>query len=204
MEATLFPTKGNLIIAKNTLSLSKQGYELLDKKRSILINEMMSLITKAERIQSQIESTFSEAYGALQRANMSLGIDTVQQIGLAVREEELIDIKVRSIMGVEIPMVALADEGLKPQYGFARTTASLDNAYSKFDLVKKLTLELAEIENAVYRLAVNIKRTQKRANALMNIMIPRYTSLTLFIQNALEEKEREEFTRLKMIKKTGS
>ncbi|WP_304943212.1 V-type ATP synthase subunit D, partial [Vallitalea guaymasensis] len=56
-------------------------------------------------------------------------------------------------------------------------------------------------ENAIYRLAINIKRTQKRANALKNIMIPRYTDLTKHIQNALEEKEREEFTRLKMIKK---
>jgi len=65
-----------------------------------------------------------------------------------------------------------------------------------------LTIALAEVENAIYRLAINIKRTMKRANALKNILIPRYTNLTKSIQNALEEKEREEFTRLKMIKNT--
>ncbi len=56
------------------------------------------------------------------------------------------------------------------------------------------------IENAAYRLASNIKKTQKRANALQNITIPMYENLVYTISNALEEKEREEFTRLKVIK----
>lgn len=204
LELTLFPTKGNLIIAKNTLALSTQGYDLLDKKRNILVAEMMSLITEAEAIQSQIESTFSDAYRSLQDANISLGISTVDKIGHAIEEEERVEIRVRSIMGVEIPMVSLPKEPLKPQYGFARTAVSLDDAYMLFARVKQLSLALAEYENAIYRLAVNIKRTQKRANALKNIMIPRYEKITKDITNALEEKEREEFTRLKMIKKTGA
>lgn len=201
METTLFPTKGNLIVAKNTLALSKQGYELLDKKRNILVTEMMALIEKAEKIQAQIDTTFKEAYQALQQANIEIGINTVEQIGQAVKEEENVEIKVRSIMGVEIPMVKIPYESINPQYGFARTTISLDNAYSKFAKVKRLSLDLAENENAIYRLAVNIKRTQKRANALKNIMIPKFEHITKDITSALEEKEREEFTRLKTIKK---
>lgn len=201
METTLFPTKGNLIVAKNTLGLSKQGYELLDKKRNILVTEMMALITKAEKIQSQIDTTFKEAYKALQQANIDIGINTVEHIGKAVKEEENVEIKVRSIMGVEIPMVKIPYGQKNPQYGFARTTISLDDAYSKFARVKRLSLDLAENENAIYRLAVNIKRTQKRANALKNIMIPKYEKITKDIQSSLEEKEREEFTRLKVIKK---
>ena len=55
--------------------------------------------------------------------------------------------------------------------------------------------------NAAYRLAMNIRKTQKRANALKNITIPTYTVLVKDISNALEEKEREEFTRLKVIKR---
>lgn len=200
MAKDLFPTKGNLIVAKNTLKLSEKGYELLDKKRNILVKEMMLLIDKAEKIQSKIDQTFSEAYLALQQANIEIGIQTVEQIGYAVKEEESIKIKTRSIMGVEIPIVSIIDEHIKPQYGFVRTRISLDEAYEKFDRVKKLTVYMAEVENAIYRLAINIKRTQKRANALKNIMIPRYQYLKKHIQNVLEEKEREEFTRLKMIK----
>jgi len=200
MDTTLFPTKGNYIQARNTLQLSKQGYELLDRKRNILIREMMELIERAEEIQSQIDITFREAYEALQAANITIGISTVEQIGHAIPIDESIDIKFRSIMGVEIPTVSSNDEHFQPRFGFFRTSAALDEAYEKFYKVKKLTIQLSEIENAVYRLATNIKSTQKRANALRNIIIPRYEQLTAYIQNALEEKEREEFTRLKVIK----
>lgn len=203
MDSTLFPTKGNLIVAKNTLALSKQGYDLLDKKRNILVREMMDLMDEAKLIQSTIAETFANAYQALQDANLTIGINTVQDIGEAIEEEDGVEIKIRSIMGVEMPIIKVLDQKLKPQYGFARTNLSLDEAFEMFVKVKHLTLQLAEVENAIYRLAVNIKRTQKRANALMNIMIPRYEGVTKHIINALEEKEREEFTRLKMIKKTG-
>ena len=80
---------------------------------------------------------------------------------------------------------------------FTDLTASV-----KFNEVKVMTVKLTEIENAVYRLAMNIKKTQKRANALENITIPLYDKLSKDIQNALEEKEREEHTRLKIIKRT--
>lgn len=200
MDNTLFPTKGNLILARNTLQLSRQGYGLLDKKRNILVREMMALIDRANLLQSQIDSTFREAYRALQEANIKMGIQNVDQISNAIQEETRVEIKVRSIMGVEIPVLNHFDSKLLPQFGFMRTTISLDEAYSNFEKVKMLSLQLAEIENAVYRLAVNIKKTQKRANALKNITIPSYEKITKDIQDALEEKEREEFTRLKMIK----
>jgi len=200
MDATLFPTKGNLMISKSRLALSNQGYELLDKKRNILVREMMLLIDQAKDLQEKIGETFSAAYKALQNANITLGISTVEAISKAIDLEDDIKISVRSIMGVEIPIIAVTDKELKPQFGFTRTNMSLDEAYQKFHKVKQMSLLLAEIENAIYRLAINVKRTQKRANALQNVMIPKYEVLTKSIINALEEKDREEFTRLKMIK----
>ncbi len=196
----MVPTKGNLIIAKNTLKLSKTGYELLDKKRNILIREMMSLIETAKGLQSRIETTYSSAYVALRNANMEIGIETVEKIAYAVEEERSLEVKFRSVMGVEIPIVNMDDERKIPVYGFMNTTASLDEARKKFLEVKELTKVLAQVENSVYCLAIAIKKTQKRANALKNIMIPRYEEETKNIQNALEEKEREEFSRLKVIK----
>lgn len=204
MDNTLFPTKGNLISAKNTLILSKQGYELLDKKRNILVREMMELIEQAKDIQSKIAETFSAAYSALQDANLTIGINTVEQIGEAIEEEKGVEIKLRSVMGVEMPIIKDIDRDLKPGYGLSRTNQVLDEAYKMFAKVKYLTLDLAEVENAIYRLAISVKKTQKRANALINIMIPRYEGITKYIVNALEEKEREEFTRLKMIKLSKS
>lgn len=196
----MVPTKGNLIIAKNTLALSKTGYGLLDKKRNILIREMMNLIDEAKALQSKIESTFTNAYSALEQANIDIGIETVEKIGYAMAVEDSLEIKFRSVMGVEIPIVVLDEQPIKPDYGMKNTGSALDEAVVSFVKVKYLTRQLAQIETSVYRLADSIKKTQKRANALKNIMIPRYEEETKNIQNALDEKEREEFSRLKVIK----
>lgn len=196
----MVPTKGNLVIAKNTLALSRTGYGLLDKKRNILVREMMNLIDTAKELQGRIEITFKNAYSALERANIDIGIETVEKIGLAIDVEESLDIKFRSVMGVEIPIVVMTDKPLAPDYGMKNTSSSLDEAVARFVEVKNMTKQLAQIETSIYRLADSIKKTQKRANALKNIMIPRYEEETKNIQNALDEKEREEFSRLKVIK----
>jgi V/A-type H+-transporting ATPase subunit D len=201
MNPNTFPTKGNLILAKNSLSLAKQGYDLMDKKRNILIRELMELIDTAKNIQNEIDVTFSAAYKALQKANIEMGIRNVEYISSTVPIEDSILIKSRSVMGTEIPLVEFDESSNAPTYSFLNTRVSLDEATDRFKKVKELTLRLSMIENSAYRLATSIKKTQKRANALKNITIPYYTSLTHDIQNALEEKEREEFTRLKVIKR---
>lgn len=201
MDPNTFPTKGNLIAAKNSLALAQQGYELMDRKRNILIRELMELIDEAKDIQGRIDSTFRQAYAALQTANIEMGIYHIQEISRSVPIEESIRIKTRSIMGTEIPLVEADPTMVKPTYGYHSTRRSLDEARAAFEKVKELTLKLSMVENSAYRLAASIKKTQKRANALKNITIPTYLNLVSDISNALEEKEREEFTRLKVIKR---
>ncbi len=195
----VIPTKGNLLNIKKSLNLAKLGYSLLDRKRNILIREMMTLIDDAKAIRGEIEGTYQEAYLALQNANFTLGV--CENAAKAVPVETGIRVTYRSVMGVEIPHVSLHSQPLKVYYGFESTNAALDNAFVLFQQVKKLTATLAEIENSVYRLANAIKKTQKRANALKNIIIPRFEADSKFITDALEEKEREDFSRLKIIKK---
>ena len=105
MDPRTFPTKGNLILAKNSLNLANQGFELMDKKRNILIRELMDLIEQAKDIQSQIDTTFSYAYRCLQHANVEHGISYVQQLAYTIPIEDSIKIQTRSIMGTEIPHV---------------------------------------------------------------------------------------------------
>ena len=193
--------KGNLIRAKKSLALSRQGYDLMDKKRNILIRELMDLIDQATDIQSEIDKTFTAAYRSLQKANIQMGIHEVEAISETIPVEESIQIKRRSVMGTEIPHVEYEKGALKPPYEFFGTKMSLDEAKAQFDRVKELTIRLAQIENSAYRLDYNIKKTQKRANALQNIVIPGLDGTIRFITDALEEKEREEFARLKVIKR---
>ena len=202
IDTNSFPTKGNLMKAKNTLALSRQGYDLLDKKRNVLIREIMKLNDQASQIQNNIDRIFAEAYDSLQRANIDLGISTIESFSHGVPEEDSVNIKIRSIMGVEIPKVTY-NNGTKdtPVFAFSSTSVSLDVALQKFNAVKDLIVELSMVENSAYRLAINIKKTQKRANALKNVTIPKYEALVKQIQETLEERERDEFTRLKVIKK---
>ena len=201
MDPNTFPTKGNLILAKNSLALATQGYGLMDKKRNILLRELMGLIDQAKAIQSEIDSTFTAAYRALQKANIEMGIHYVEEIAGSLPVTDDIRIKARSIMGTEIPHIKYDAKQNDLTYSFSTTHESVDIAREAFREVKELTIKLAEVENSAYRLAANIKKTQKRANALKNITIPMYTNLVHTISNALEEKEREEFTRLKLIKR---
>lgn len=194
------PTKGNLILSKKSLELSKLGFELLDRKRNILVREMMALIDRAEKIQSKIDSIYNKAYLSLQKANMTLGI--CKELALTVPIENSIKLSYRSVMGVEIPIISIdVQDDKRIPFGLYSTNSELDEAYLSFIEVKKLTTELAEVESSVYLLADSIKKVQKRANALKNIMIPKFEQTVKFMTDALEEKEREDFSRLKVIKK---
>ncbi len=200
MAQQAVPTKGNLMAAKKSLALARVGYELLDKKRNILIREMMSLIDRASEIQGTIDGAFSDAYKALEKANITLGF--CNELSKTIPFDTSVSIDSRSIMGVEIPMLSIEKpEENELHYGLSGTNARFDEAVALFMQAKYLTVELAEIENSVFRLAVAIKQTQKRANALKNIMIPKFEADVKFITDALDEKDREEFSRLKVIKK---
>ncbi|MBE6838843.1 MAG: V-type ATP synthase subunit D [Ruminococcus sp.] len=198
MAEQIFPTKGNLMNAKKSLALSQLGYELLDRKRNILIRELMSLVDDAKGLRGSIEEAYSEAYTALQRAQLTMGI--VEQVAQAVPVDNSVEVKYRSVMGVELPKVTIKKKKLKISYGLYHTNDELDYAYYCFDRVKQLTAVLAEVENSIYRLAIAVKKTQSRANALKNIMIPKFQGVVKFISDSLEEKEREDFSRLKVIK----
>lgn len=199
MAEQIFPTKGNLIKARKTLSLCRLGYDLMDRKRNILIREMMNLMDKAKALRGTIEYTYKEAYEALQYANITLGV--IDKIAESIPAENGITVSYRSVMGVSIPKVSIKQPDVREiPYGFYSTNSQLDKAFVSFSRVKEITVVLAEVENCIFRLAAAIKKAQKRANALQNILIPRYEDMVKYIVDSLEEKEREEFSRLKVIK----
>lgn len=200
MAEQVFPTKGNLIRTRRQLFQAVIGYDLMDRKRNILIREMVSLVDEAKELRSGIDSTYSEAYRALETANVTLGL--VSNLSQMFPVENSLGLSVRSVMGVELPKITADIKPVtKPVYPMGLTNSAFDYAYICFNRVKELTVRLAEVENSIYRLAAAIKKTQKRANALKNIMIPRFKAQVKFITNALDEKEREEFSRQKVIKK---
>lgn len=198
MSTQVFPTKGNLIATKKSKDLAVMGYDLMDRKRNILIREMMMLLDDVKLLRDEITTTYDTAYKALQEANMSLGI--IIDLVDAVPVDTGITVTYRSVMGVDIPKVHYEKRPMQLTYGLERANSKLDYAYVCFYKVKELTVILAEIDNSVYRLANAIRKAQKRANALKNIVLPDFQDTIKFISEALEEKEREEFSRQKVIK----
>ena len=198
MAQQVFATKGNLINARHSLKQAQLGYELMDRKRNILIREMVSLTGKAKELSAGLEDTFAQAYKALQNANIIDGV--IKQKALSLPVDTSIDITYRSVMGIELPNVVGGETKPALCYSLSDTDSNFDKAYACFLKAKQTGLLLAEIENSVYRLSVAIRKSQKRANALKNILIPMYREQVKFISEALEEKEREEFSRQKIIK----
>ena len=198
MAQNVTPKKSNLMATQKSLALAKMGYNLLDKKRNVLIKEMMGLLDDVKLIRDQITDKYNLAYHALQEANISLGI--ISDIVEDVPVDYGIHVKYRSVMGVELPRIEYEESKLNLGYGFEQANSKVDYAYKCFSDVKELTVKLAEIENSVYRLANAIRQTSTRSNALKNISIPQFEKTVKMISESLEEKERESFSVQKVIK----
>ena len=194
----VFPTKGNLMQLQKSHALAVKGYELMDRKRNILIREMMSLLADVRLVRQELSNTYQDAYRALQEANITLGI--VGDIAKSIPVTSGLEITYRSVMGVEIPKITYNEEVVRITYGIGHTNTKFDYAYKCFIKVRSLTVKLAEIDIATYRLANAIRKSQKRANALEHVVIPRFIENIKYITEALEEKERESFIRQKVIK----
>ena len=199
----ILPTKSNLIKLKKTIILAKQGQELLEKKKYILMKEVEKYISKRVQIEDEFKEQYEKAFYMLQNANVDIGINKVSSIAHNIGVDETLDIKYKTVMGVEIPIVDYKQRE-KPEltFGLLGTTINLDEAIIEFQKLKKILIDLAEIEVTVKRLNDSIVKVQKRSNSLKDIVMPNYEKQEKRIQETLDERDREEFTRMKMIKKS--
>lgn len=191
-----------MIQTKKTLKLAESGREVLERKRDILLRELRNSIYEAERTREELLATLAKAYQNLREANMAKGSETIANVALGSSSEANYLIDYKSIMGVTVPDVEFQSEnGVKPDYGFANTSVELDQAFKQFYNVLELIADLARAEGATFQIANDVRRTQRRVNALNYVLIPRYKSIAKSIELVLEEKDREEFVRTKIIKR---
>lgn len=195
------PTRINLIQTKKTLKLAQSGREVLERKRDILLRELRNSVFDAEKTREDLLEALEKAYQSLKQANMAKGSEAIATTALTTHHRTEYHIDHRSIMGVPVPVVTFeSPSDLKPDYGFANTTAELDKAFKQFCCVIELLAHLAKAEGTAFQIANDVKRTQRRVNALNHVLIPRYRNIVKTIELVLEEKDREEFVRTKKIK----
>lgn len=199
------PTRMELLALKKRQNLAVKGHSLLKEKRDALIKEFFDILDRVKGARSDVELTLNEAYEALTLAQIQLGDLAVQKTALSVKESVNVDVTSRNIMGVPVPLCdtqfdsrSLVERG----YGFSDTSVQLDNAAKKFEESVKMIIELGEIEKTIYLLAEEIESTKRRVNALEHVMIPKLENTVKSIDMRLQEMERENFVRLKMIRST--
>jgi V/A-type H+/Na+-transporting ATPase subunit D len=196
------PTRINLIQTKKTLQLAESGREVLERKRDILLRELRNSIYDAEHARGELVAALLKAYQSLTQANIAKGSETIANVSLGSTAQANYLVDYRSIMGVTVPAVEFQGEAdAKPDYGFASTNADLDKAFKQFHKVLQLLADVARAEGTTFQIANDVKRTQRRVNALNHVLIPRYRNTAKWIEQVLEEKDREEFVRTKIIKR---
>jgi V/A-type H+-transporting ATPase subunit D len=194
------PTKSSYLTLTRQLTFAREGYDLLEQKRQILVFELMSRLARARDAQRRIARAMDEAFQALREALLDIGSDALDRASLAVLPGYELRMADQSLMGLRVPQVAVELQPPGAQYGVGGTSARTDEAMRRFTEALKILAELAELENAVLRLARELRKTQRRCNALSKVFIPDYSETISYILSSLEERERESFVILKMIK----
>lgn len=193
-------TRMELLLLKNRKRLAERGHNLLKEKRDSLIMEFFNAIAEIKEARQTVEANLKESFSALTQAKMIMGPARVIEFANSSKVSANLDISTRSMMGVRVPVLSINQEIPEFPYSLPDSSAKLDTMAIKFQEALKAIVQLAEIESTVKRLALEIERTKRRVSALETVVIPRLEATTRFVKLALEEREREDFFRIKIIR----
>ncbi len=203
-KLNIAPTKSNLLSMKEQLAVSTNGYELLEEKREILVRELMHLVDKVKVLEEEINKVIAQAYPAFTKMLMLEGSDQVERIAHSVNYKFEMTEKHVNIGGMNFTSMDVILPKKELFYSFLGTYADTDATIDKFFELLKLLTQMASIRTIVWRLAAEVKKTQRRVNALDKMIIPQTKETKAYIESVLEERERENVFVLKALKKRGS
>lgn len=194
------PTKSSLLTLERSLEFAQEGYDLLEQKRQILVMELMSRLEAAKRAQRDVDDAMAGALAAFRGAALRSGTEALAREALGIVRHHKLDYSGRPVMGIDLPTVVAVHEAVKPEFSTAAGSALSDEVMQRFSKALDAIARLAEVENAVLRLATEVRKTQRRVNALDKVFIPDYKETIGYIEDVLEEREREQFVIMKMAK----
>ncbi len=199
-KLNIAPTKSNLLAIKEQLSVAEDGYDLLEQKREILVMELMRMVEKVKLLEREIDRALEKAYPALRKMLMTVGGDRAERIAHAVKYD--FNMKETSVTAGGMTFSSIDVELPQQQlfYSFLGTFADSDKVMVEFFNLLKLLTEMASIRTIAWRLAVEVKKTQRRVNALDKMIIPQNRETKAYIESVLEERDRENVFVLKSLK----
>jgi V/A-type H+-transporting ATPase subunit D len=194
------PTKSSLFQVKADLSIAREGFELLEQKREILVMELMRMVEQVKLLERDLDKRVTTAYASLKRMIVTVGRQSSNEISAGIRFPWAVREKQNRLMGIPLPTVEMDVPHLELKYSFMGTDGSCDRTMVEFFELLSLVARLAEIRTMVWRLAREVKKTQRRVNALEKVVIPDVLETKGFIEGVLEEREREVFFVQKILK----
>jgi V/A-type H+-transporting ATPase subunit D len=200
MPKQIPPTRSNYLRIEKSLDHARRGYDLLERKRQILVMELMDKMEAARGIQEEVREAMAEAFASLKKAARAAGSERLLRETCGIGGGYSVRIRTHSVMGVRVPEVNFESEVKEFPFGLLGGGSGADEVRRQFQEALELIARLAEVENAVLRLAHEVKRTQRRVNALENTFIPDYEETLDYIGESLEERDREELVIMKKVK----
>ncbi len=194
------PTKSSLFSIKEQLSIAQEGFELLEQKREILVTELMRMVEEVKLLEREMDKRIGSAYGTLKRMFVRIGRQTAKEISAGIKFDYTIREKEGRLMGIPLPTLEMEMPKMDLKYSYLNTYSSCDKTMIEFFELLKLVARMAEIRTMVWRLAKEVRKTQRRVNALEKIVIPDVVETKSFIEGVLEEREREVFFVQKILK----
>lgn len=194
-------TKIELFKYKRSNQIATMVQKILDDKRKVLLKNIEEMIDEASKARGGIWDPLQDIYRSVNEAYLALGTSTVDSVAESTPPVMEVDVSVRRIVDVKIPTLTVTEKDTKSMpYGFADTNSSIDRAAKQIKVLLPQICKAAEYENSIFSLAKALEKTQKLLNALENVIIPQYQQRIKFILATLEEREREEFAKLKKVK----
>lgn len=200
IEYSFLPTKANLLRLKQEIKLVKEGYNLLDHKREVLIRELLKLGFEIKDLKDNLNKSLRETYSKFSESVKKMGRKRLKILLLQKPVFPRIKVIEKSIMGVHIPHLNLAEEFKVNFEAPSLSCKEFDQFLISLRGLVPLLLEYVEVSFSLFRIGQELMKTQKRLRALENFHIPQYTYMISYIEAILEELEREELFRNKKIK----
>ncbi|SMO37318.1 V-type ATP synthase subunit D [Halorubrum cibi] len=203
MAKDVKPTRKNLMAIEDRIELSERGHDTLEQKRDGLIMEFMDILDQAQDVRSGMADDYETAQRKIDMARAMEGDVAVRGAAAALKEHPEITTQSKNIMGVVVPQIesskvkkSLDERG----YGLLGSSARIDEAADAYEELLESIILAAEVETAMKKMLEEIETTKRRVNALEFTLLPRLYENQEYIEQKLEEQEREEIFRLKKIK----
>jgi V/A-type H+-transporting ATPase subunit D len=198
------PTKSNLLRVKERLAIALEGYGLLEQKREILVMELMSKLEQVKLLERDLDAKVKVSYPALKRMLVTVGRARANELSRDVRYDYNLREKRVMAAGMNLPGLEITLPEPELKYLPAASCAECDEVTLEFFRVLRILTELAALRTTVWTLARELRKTQRRVNALEKIVIPTAKETRSFIEAALEEKVRDAFFSSKLLKKKAA